>query len=122
MLRTEFVAIDPLAAGLGVAGMQVQAMLPGNEREHLLDIAAKFIGRAGLAGIVAGDGQAAAEFLSHVLKAANVVPLPTVQRNGNIRQLRHRLFGIHTQFGIADLLRQFTAPDILRLGRQVPPL
>ena len=76
-------------------------MLAGNERERVIEIGAKFIGGAGLAGVVAGDGEAAAEFVTRVLETADVVALPAVQRNGDGLQPLERAFGVDAQRGIA---------------------
>ena len=48
--------------------------------------APKLVGRAGLAGIMAGDGQAAAELLARVLEPADVVALPAVERDRDRRE------------------------------------
>ena len=103
MLGAKFVAIDPLAARLGVAGVQVEAVLAGNEREGLVRVAAEFVGRAGLAGIVARDGQSAAQFLAGIFESAHVVALPAMQRNGHGGQALQSGFGIDPQRGIALL-------------------
>ena len=81
MLGLERIALDLPAAGLGVAGVQIQAVRAGNERQGLVQVAAQLVGRAGLAGIIAGDGQAAAQLLADCLKPADVVALPAVQRD-----------------------------------------
>ena len=47
----------------------------------------QFLGRAGLAGVVAGNRQAAAHFHVQVLEARVVIALPAVQRDGNLGQL-----------------------------------
>ena len=52
--------------------------------------AAQLVGRAGLAGIVAGDRQAAADLLARVLEPADVVPLPAVQRDRDASTSRSR--------------------------------
>ena len=101
MLGAEFVPIDPLAARLGVTGMQVEAVLSGNEREGLDRVAAKFVGRAGLAGVVARDGQSAAQFFAGLFESAHVVALPAMQRNGHGGQSLQSGLGIDPQRGIA---------------------
>ena len=61
MFGLDVVAIDVLAAELAVAGVQIEAMRAGDERERLLEVGAQFVRRARLAGIIAGDREAAAE-------------------------------------------------------------
>ena len=85
-------------------------MLAGDQREGLDRVAAKFVGRAGLAGIIARDGQSAAELLAGVFEAADVVALPAMQRNGHGGQSLQGGFGIDAQRGIAlfgGLVRRF---------------
>ena len=77
-----------LAAGLGVAGVEVQAMRAGQERQRLVEIGPKLVGRAGLAGIIAGDRQAAADLLAGALEPADVVALPAVERDRDGREPR----------------------------------
>lgn len=61
MLRQDLVVIDLLAVELAVERVKVQAMFAGDEREGLVEIGAEFLGCAGFAGIISGDGDAAAE-------------------------------------------------------------
>ena len=103
MLGGQFVAIDPLAARLGVAGVQIEAVLSGDEREGLDRVAAQFVGGAGLAGVVARDGQTAAQFLAGLLEPAHVVALPAVQGNGHGGQALQSGGRIDPQRGIALL-------------------
>ena len=86
MFGLESVALDLPAAGLGIAGVEVQAMRAGQERQRLVQVGPELVGRAGLAGIMAGDRQAAAELLAGVLESADVVALPAVQRDRDGRE------------------------------------
>ena len=86
VLGLERVALDLPAAGLGVAGVEVQAMRAGQERQRLVQVGPQLVGRAGLAGIMAGDRQAAAQLLARVLETADVVALPAVERDRDRRQ------------------------------------
>ena len=81
VLGLERVALDLPAAGLGIAGVEVQAMRAGQERQRLVQIGSELVGRAGLAGIMAGDRQAAPELLARILEAADVVALPAMERD-----------------------------------------
>ena len=79
MLRAQLVAIDLAAAGFGVHGVQVQAMLARDQAVDLVEIAAQLVGGARLAGIVARGRDAAAQLAADVLEAAHVIALPAVQ-------------------------------------------
>ena len=103
VLGKQFVPIDPLAAGLGVTGMEIEAVLAGNQREGLDRVAAQLIGRAGLAGVIAGDGQPPAQFLACLFKSPHVVALPAMQRNGHGRQTSQGRVSIDPQRGVALL-------------------
>jgi len=106
---------QPMAAGPGPApAMTVTTTTPGErnwpselvangaiEAWQEAAIGAQLGGGAGFSGIVAGDRQAAAQVLSHVLESTHVISLPTVHRNRHLRQLLHNLVRIHTQIGIA---------------------
>ena len=103
MLGAQFIPIDPLAARLGVTGVQVEAVLAGNQRKGLDRVAAQLVGRAGLAEVVARNRQSAAQLLAGVFESTHVVALPTVQRNGHAGQSLQSGFGIDPQGGIALL-------------------
>ena len=60
MGRLDLVPLDRPAAGLQVDGVQVEAVLAGDQAIGRLGVGAEFVGRAGLAGIVAGGQHAAA--------------------------------------------------------------
>jgi hypothetical protein len=83
MLRLDFVAVHFLAAELAVERVQVEAVLAGNERQRLLGVGAQFVRRAGLAGIIAGGDEAAAERAAEIFKAAHVVALPAMEGDGD---------------------------------------
>ena len=100
MLRLDLVAIDAAAAELAVEGVQVEAVLAGDQREGLVQVGAKFLGRAGLAGIVARDREAAAEFFARVLEAADVVALPAVERDRNRGEPLDGRVGVDAEFGV----------------------
>jgi hypothetical protein len=101
VLRGERVAVHAPAAGLGVAGVEVEAVPAGNERQRLLEVGAQFIGRAGLARVIAGDGQPAAGRGAGVFKAADVVALPAVNRDGDAGEGLECGVGVHTGLGVA---------------------
>ena len=88
----DLVPVHALAAELTIHGVEVQAVLSGDERERLLQIPAQLIVRACFAGVIARDGESAAEFglcnlllhmqqkvVAQLLEAADVVALPAVE-------------------------------------------
>ena len=79
--------------------------MPGIRRERLVEVGAQFVGRARLARVVAGDGQAAADRLAGVLEPADVVALPAVQRDRNPGKPLERPVDVDAQGGVS-LLRQ----------------
>ena len=115
VLGLERIALDLAAAGLGVAGVEVQAVRAGQERQRLVQVGPQLVGRAGLAGIVAGDRQAAAELLARVLETADVVPLPAVQRDRDRREPRQGRIDIDAPFRVL-LLR--TGEGLFRCFRR----
>ena len=96
----ERVAFDLLAVHLGVTGVQVEAMAAGSQRHGLLEVRAQFARRAGFAGIIAGDGEAAADRAAGVFEAADVIALPAVDGNGNAAQDLARLVGVDAEGGV----------------------
>jgi hypothetical protein len=79
VFRAEFVARDFFAVGFGVERVEPEALGPGDEREGLFDVAAEFLGVAGLSGVVARCGEAAVE-RAGAFEAGDVVTLPAVDR------------------------------------------
>src|SRR5262249_49621850 len=80
-----------------VKGMQIQPMAPRYNRQGLFEVGAQLVGSARFAQIVAGNGQAAAEVAVRVFKSADVVPLPTVERNRNVAQPVERGFDVDAE-------------------------
>ena len=70
-------------------------MAAGDDGERLFKITAQLLRGAGFARVIARHRQAAAEFLAGVLKATHVVPMPTVDGNGDARQLFEGFVGVH---------------------------
>ena len=82
----EFIAIDGGGAGLGVERVQVQALHAGEKPQHLIKIGAHFVAIAGASRITAGRHDAARiQPAFWRLKPADIVRLPAVKRNRNIR-------------------------------------
>jgi len=89
-----------------------------DDRKRFLEVAPQFIGGARLAGVVAGDGQPAAQFLAGVLEAADIIPLPAVDRNGDLRQLFQGFVRIHTHLGIPFFGELVGLFDVLRIAHK----
>src|SRR5437667_11254928 len=79
MLRPDLIPIHSLARKLSIAGVQIQAMLAGNEGERLVDVCAEFVNRARAARIIARYGQPAAQGSVKMLEAPALVTLPAVE-------------------------------------------
>ena len=103
MLRRDFVAIDLFAAELAVESVKIEAVLAGDEGKRLVEVGAEFVRSAGLAGVVAGHRNAAAEAFTGVFKAADVVALPAVKGNRNARKRGHGGIGIDAEIGVSGL-------------------
>ena len=78
-------------------------MLAGDERKRLVEVGAKFIGRAGFAWIVSGHRNAAAESFAGVFKTADIITLPAVEGNRDGGELGHGRIGIDAEVGILGL-------------------
>ena len=91
-------------------------MRAGEERQRLVQVGAELVGRAGLAGIVAGDRQAAADRLARALEPADVVPLPAVQRDRDGRQPLEGRLDVDAPFRVL-LLRLGEGVFHVRAGR-----
>ena len=90
-------------------------MRAGHERQRPVVVGPQFLGRAGLAGVVAGNRQAAAHFHVQVLEAGVVVALPAVQRDGNLGQLLQGTIRIHAHRGVPFLGQRIRRFDRFRL-------
>ncbi len=86
MFRLQFVALDPLAAGLGVDPVQGQPVSAGDQTVSLVQVAAQFISVAGFARIVARRRNATAQFALWVIETCHIVTLPTVQADSDLCQ------------------------------------
>ncbi len=97
----DLVAVHLFAAELAVERVEVEAVFAGDERERRVEVRAEFIGRAGLAGVVAGHRDAAAEAFAGVFEAADVIALPAVERDRDAGERGHCGFGIDAHSGVA---------------------
>ncbi len=74
--------------------------MPGMSDRALSRSDAQLVRRAGLAGIVAGDRQAAADRLAGVLEPADVVALPAMQRDRDRGKPAQGRIDIHAPIGV----------------------
>ncbi len=95
----QLVPVHLAAVHLGVAGMQVEPVRPGQHRERLLKVRPQFGRRARFAGVIAGDGQPTAQRLAGILEAADIVALPAMDGNRYAAKLFKGFIGIHPQGG-----------------------
>jgi hypothetical protein len=86
MFGANLVAIDALAAEVAVEGVQIEPMRTGNQRKRLVQVGSQLVRRSRLAGIVSRHRQPAAQLFTGVFEAADVVALPTVERDRNRRE------------------------------------
>ncbi len=101
VLGAELVALDLLAARLGVDRVQVQAVRAGDERVGLVEVRAQLVGVARLARIVARGRDPAGELAAGVLEAADVVALPAVQADLGCGQGGQGRLGVDAEGGVA---------------------
>ena len=101
LLDAQLVALNLAPAHFGIAGVEVETMATGNDRQRLLEVRPQLSGGAGFAGIIAGDGQPATEFRTGALEAADIVALPAVDGDRDAGQLFEGLVGIHAKRGVA---------------------
>ena len=76
-------------------------MFAGNQSERLIQVSAKFIRRAGFAGIISRGHDAAGEGTAEILEAADVVTLPAVKRDGDFGKLLEDGVGVNPEGGVA---------------------
>ncbi len=114
LLDAQLVAVHLAALHLSVAGVEVEAVAAGHDRKCLLEVCPQFIGCAGLAGVVAGDGQSAAERLAGVLKAPDIITLPAMDGNRDAVELLEGFVGVHAQGGVAFFGEAISLVDLFR--------
>ena len=105
MFGLQLVAVGPISVVKhGVAGVEVHFLRAGAEFEHHIDVIHQLLRGAGTAGIVAGGLNAAGKGLVGVgVKAADIVALPAVERDGNGLQLFDSSIGVDAQCGVFRL-------------------
>ena len=86
MLGAQGVAVNLDASGLGVDGVQVKPVGAGDQIVGLVQILSELPRRAGRPRVVPRDRDAAVQNGIGRFKAAHVVPLPTVEADGDLGQ------------------------------------
>jgi hypothetical protein len=81
--------------------VQIQPVFPRDERVRLFEVGPEFVRGARLAGIIAGDCDPASAQRCSRFKAADIVPLPAMERDAQEAQLRQRRLHIHAKFTIS---------------------
>ena len=94
--------------------MEIETVAAGHDRKRLLKVRPQFVRCAGFAGIIAGDGQSAAERLAGVLEAADIIPLPAMDGNRDAAKLSEGFVGVHAQGGVAFFGEAISLFDLFR--------
>ena len=104
VLRVVLAPLLPLASEIGIAGMEVETVRAGNQREGHPEILTQLLDGPRLAGVVTGGRQAASgEVRSGVLKSPDIVPLPAVHRNRRGGETVEGSFDVHPERGVGFL-------------------
>ena len=124
VLGLDLVAVRHLALVDAVAGVEVQAVLAGDELEREVGVRHQLLRRARLARIVAGRLDAAGRAAGR-LEPADVVALPAVHRNADLLQRLDRLLGVNAEFlvlGLRGLVGSFAHRFSLLFAGTVPEM
>ena len=101
MPRLDGVAVHEFAGEVAVDGVEIQAMAAGQKLVDEIEVAAKLVEGAGLAGVVAGGLDATPrESGVGFFKAADIVALPAMQGNGCAREGGEGGLDIHAEGGV----------------------
>ncbi|MNC61712.1 hypothetical protein D3C75_1116730 [compost metagenome] len=103
MARLQLIQIHLLVC-IGIDCMQVHFVFARDQRQGLLQVLAQLIRSSGATWITAGYGNTAAQLLVFKQKTADIVALPAVEGNLNLRELFQYLIHIDTVGGV-QLLR-----------------
>jgi hypothetical protein len=103
MFGLDLVAIHFLAAEIAVKRVQIEAVFAGNAGERFPGVRAEFIRRPGLARLISGGNEPAAERAAEVFEAADIIALPAVEGDGDFGELGQHAIDVHADFGIAVL-------------------
>ena len=102
VLVLDLVAVDPgvLVGEDGIAGMQVDALLAGDEAARLLEVGRQLLEGAGAARVVARGHDAAGGRIVLLVEAHDVVALPAVDGDRLAGQLRQDRLGVDALGGV----------------------
>ncbi len=100
VLGPQRIPLDPPPAGLGIAGVEVEPVPAGDQAVCGVQVGPQLVRRPRLARIGPRHGQAAAERPAAPLEPADVVPLPAVDRDGDLAQPRHRPVDVDADGGV----------------------
>ena len=102
MLVLDLIAVDPrvLIGEDGVACMQVDALLAGNEAARLLEVGRQLLEGAGAARVVARGHDAAGGRIVLLVETHDVVALPAVDGDRLAGQLRQDRLGVDALGGV----------------------
>ena len=75
--------------------MQIEPVRAGNQRERFRRVGAKFIRRAGFAGVITRGHEAATERSAVVFKTTHIIALPAVKRDRHFGQRPENFVSIH---------------------------
>ena len=96
VFRFDAVSFDRVV-GIEVDRVEVEAFFAGDEGEGLVEVVAEFLRGAGASGIVARGENSARSAAGVRFESADVVALPAVEGNRNVRKLFQRGVGIDAE-------------------------
>ena len=100
MFRLKFIPADFFRPRFRVNRMQVETFFPRDEGKGEFRIQPKLIPVFGPAGIIPGSQDASAGRGGGAFKAGNIVTLPAMDRNGNVRRCVYRRIRINSVGGV----------------------
>ncbi len=106
VLGRDLIAIDMLAPEVPVAGVKVEPVSPGDQGEGLVQVRPQLFQGARLARVAAcHEYPAPAQGGAGSLEPADIIPLPYLKRQRQLRQPVEHGLGVHAELGVA-LFRQ----------------
>ena len=89
MFRLDTVALHRLV-GIQIDRMKIKALFAGDQSKRLVEITAQLLRRPGASGIVSGGQDPAGSSARVGFESADVVALPAMEGNRNLRKLFQR--------------------------------
>ena len=111
MFRFDSVAFDS-ASGIQINGMEIQTFCAGDQTESEIQVGAEFFHIAGASGIISSGKNPAGSAAGILFKSVDVIPLPAMQGNRNLRQCGQCFIRIYAHFGITCLRRLIAFFDL----------